>query len=115
MATDIRSQPRVRAYGNSRIEITKRAQDEHEWQNLWREPLNPFPFKWGRTWKHCIEYHVEDFASEAGFFIDILGLQVSAFSPTYAQFTSPDQEFTFAVTAAAEGEPVDRGRRRLSR
>lgn len=103
MATPYRVDPRVRAYGKARIDITRRAQDEAEWQSLWREPRYPFPFTWGGGWKHCIQYTVDDFAAEIGFFIDVLGFPVSAFSPNYAQFTSPDQAFYFGVVATPEG------------
>ena len=103
MATPFRVDPRVRAYGKARIDITRRAQNEMEWQSLWREPRYSFPFTWGGGWKQCIQYTVDDFAAEIGFFIDVLGFPVSAFSPNYAQFTSPDQVFYFGVVAASEG------------
>jgi catechol 2,3-dioxygenase-like lactoylglutathione lyase family enzyme len=66
-------------------------------------PQNPFPFTWGKYWKQCIEYRVDDFAAEAGFFIDILGFPVIAFDPNYAMFTSPAGEFTFAIVQTPEG------------
>lgn len=104
MANTHRVDPRVRAYGKARIDVTRRAQDEREWQSLWREPRYPFPFKFGRDWKLCTQYMVDDFAAEIGFFIDVLGFPVGAFSPKYAQFISPGGEFAFGVLAA-EGIP----------
>jgi catechol 2,3-dioxygenase-like lactoylglutathione lyase family enzyme len=98
--------PRIRAYGKARIDVTRRANDEREWQSLWHEPRYPFPFTWGDGWKQCMQYTVEDFAAEIGFFIDILGFPVSAFSPNYAQFTSPDQAFFFGVVAVQEGGQI---------
>lgn len=37
-----------------------------EWNELWKPPQNEFPFTWGRHWKHCVEYRVDDYAAEAG-------------------------------------------------
>ncbi len=95
--------PKVRAYGKARIDIARRARTRQDWDRLWKRPQFGFPFQWGQHWKHCIEYSVDDFAAEVGFFIDVLGLPVNAFNPDYAMFTSPDLEFFFAVTPAAEG------------
>jgi predicted enzyme related to lactoylglutathione lyase len=94
---------KVRAYGRARIEIAQRAITPQDWDELWKPPQNPFPFTWGKYWKQCIEYRVEDFASEVGFFIDVLGLPVIAFDASYAMFTSPTGEFTFAVVQTPEG------------
>jgi catechol 2,3-dioxygenase-like lactoylglutathione lyase family enzyme len=107
MATQYRVNPRIRAYGKARIDVTRRARDEREWQALWHEPRFPFPFTWGDSLKQCMQYTVEDFAAEIGFFIDILGFPVSAFSTNYAQFTSPDQAFFFAVREGGEITPPD--------
>jgi catechol 2,3-dioxygenase-like lactoylglutathione lyase family enzyme len=62
------------------------------------------PLIWGQAWKHCTEYKVSDFAAEVGFFIDVLGFQVNAFNPGYAMFTSPQEEFYFAVIPALAGD-----------
>jgi catechol 2,3-dioxygenase-like lactoylglutathione lyase family enzyme len=104
MATVFRVDPRIRAYGKARIDVTRRAKDEQEWQKLWKQPRYSFPFDWGNSWKHCIEYKVDDFAAEVGFFIDVLGLPVAAFSPSYAMFTSPEQDFFFSFSVVREGE-----------
>lgn len=96
--------PRFRAYGKARIDIAQRAQTEDDWYNLWKESSNPFPFRWGRNWRQSIEYKVDDFAAEVGFFIDILGLPVNAFDPDYAMFTSPGRDFYFSVVPTFEGE-----------
>ncbi len=96
--------PRFRAYGRARIDIAQRAQSREDWHHLWKEPSNPFPFTWGENWKQCIEYKVDDFAAEVGFFIDILGLPINAFDPDYAMFTSPAKDFYFSVVPAFEEE-----------
>lgn len=104
MATKYHINPRFRAYGKARIDVTRRAKNEHEWQNQWREPMNDFPFTTGAGWQFSFEYKVDDFAAEVGFFIDVLGFSVRAFSPSYAQFTSPDGEICFSVLSTGEGE-----------
>jgi len=98
--------PLVRSYGKARIEITRQAKDEREWQELWRPPQHQLPFRWGRSWKQCVEYTVDDFASEVGFFIDLLGFLVDEFSPSYARLTTPGEEFFFAISARRENEPA---------
>jgi len=96
--------PRVRAYGKARIDITRRAQDEDEWRRLWKGPSQPYPFKPGEAWKFNVLYTVDDFAAEIGFFIDVLGFPVQAFSPSRAHLTSPEVGFTFTILAAREEE-----------
>jgi hypothetical protein len=98
-----RINPRIRAYGKARLDIARRATSRADWDNLWKEPSFPFPFKWGEWWKQCIEYKVDDFAAEVGFFTDILSLPVNAFDPEYAMFTSPAQDFFLAVVPTPEG------------
>lgn len=99
--------PRIRAYGKARLDIARRVQTQEDWDALWRPPTHAFPFTFSSTgsWKQCLEYCVDDFAAEVGFWIDILGLQVIAFSPDYVQFNSPGGEFTFAVATAFDGQP----------
>ena len=104
MATNYPINPRVRALGKARLDIARRAQSPAEWQALWKPPAHPFPFTWGERWKQCVEYRVDDFAAEIGFFIDILGLPVNALDPDYAMFTSPQGDFFFAVVPADEGD-----------
>jgi len=96
--------PLVRSFGKARIEVTRQAKDEQEWQKLWRAPKHSLPFKWSTIWKECVEYKVEDFASEVGFFIDLLGFSVHLFSPSYARLTTPGEDFFFAISACREGE-----------
>lgn len=104
MATKYHINPKMRAYGKARIDITKHAKDEKDWQDNWREQLYFYPFEFADGWKTCFEYKVDDFAAEVGFFMDFLGFPSSAFSPSYAQFTSPDGDFYIGVSALQEGE-----------
>jgi len=104
MATNYPINPRVRAYGKARIDIAQRAQTPADWERLWVNPLHAFPFVWGESWKQCIEYKVDDFAAEVGFFIDVLGLPVNAFGPAYAMFTSPQGDFFFSFIPTPRGE-----------
>ena len=94
--------PKVRAYGRARIDIAKRVVTRQDWETLWKQPQHEFPFKWGKYWKQCIEYRVDDFAAEIGFFIDMLGFPVIAFDPSYAMFSSPAGDFSFAVVQTPE-------------
>jgi catechol 2,3-dioxygenase-like lactoylglutathione lyase family enzyme len=103
MATNYPINPRVRALGKARIDIARRAQTPAEWQKLWKPPAHSFPFRWGESWKQCVEYRVDDFAAEVGFFIDVLGLPVNALDPDYAMFTSPQGDFYFSVVQAEAG------------
>jgi catechol 2,3-dioxygenase-like lactoylglutathione lyase family enzyme len=89
--------PRFRAYGRARLEIAGRAQSQEVWDRLWKPPQNPFPFSWGEGWKHCVEYKVDDFAAEVGFYVDVLGFPVNALDPEHAMFTGPNDEFFIAI------------------
>jgi hypothetical protein len=104
MSTNYPINPRVRAYGKARIDIAERAKNPTDWEKLWKLPSYSFPFVWGESWKQCVEYQVDDFAAEVGFFIDILGFPVNAFDPGYAMFTSPQRDFFFAVVPTPHAE-----------
>ena len=105
MATNYPINPRVRAFGKARIDIARRAKNQAQWEKLWKHPLNSFPFVWGESWKQCVEYRVDDFPAEVGFYIDILGLPVNALDPGYAMFTSPQGDFFISVIPAPLTEP----------
>ncbi len=98
--------PRFRAYGKARLDIARRAHSRQDWERLWKPTMHPFAFRWGTRWKHCIEYRVDDFAAEVGFFIDVLGFPVKAFNESYAMFTSPDEAFYLAILPADERHPA---------
>ena len=94
--------PRFRAYGKARLDIAQRAKTRQDWEELWKSSTNPYPFTWGDSWKHCVEYKVDDFAAEVGFFVDILGLPVNAFDLSYAMFTSPSGDFYIGIVPTPE-------------
>jgi hypothetical protein len=94
--------PNPRELGEARLQATRSSGNREEWNRLWKEPAFKYPFTWGECWQQCMEYRVDDFASEVGFFADILGLPTNAASPDYFMFTSPDHAFFFAITPAEE-------------
>jgi catechol 2,3-dioxygenase-like lactoylglutathione lyase family enzyme len=96
--------PRYRAYGRARIDIIQHVTDQQDWDRLWKSPSNAFPFQWTKGWKQCIEYQVEDYAAEVGFYIDFLGFPVDEFGPQYARLTSPTGDFYLGVEACPEGK-----------
>jgi hypothetical protein len=80
-------------------------QNQQDWDEHWKAPKNMFAITFPKkgSWKQSIEYQVDDYAAEVGFWVDIIGVPVNAFGPDYAQFTGPQGEFTFAVTSTPEG------------
>lgn len=106
MATLYRGIGKVRAHGKARIAITLEARDEADFLKRWHPPVHDYPFEWERDHRFCIEYQVEDFAAEVGFYIDILGITVDSISPSRAQFSSPDQELVLAISALGVDQPV---------
>ncbi|MFZ2098032.1 MAG: VOC family protein [Anaerolineales bacterium] len=97
MLTNYPANPRIRAYGKARLDLAERLKAPADWEKHWKPPSNPFPFTWGQSWKQCVEYRVDDFAVEVGFFIDVLGFPIYALDSGYAMFTSPQNDFFFAV------------------
>jgi catechol 2,3-dioxygenase-like lactoylglutathione lyase family enzyme len=104
MATNYPVNPRVRAFGKARLDIAGRAKNQAQWEKLWKHPAFPFPFVWGESWKQCVEYRVDDFPAEVGFYTDILGLPINALDPSYAMFTSPQGDFFFSVVPTHHSE-----------
>ncbi len=92
-----------RKLGEARIAAARAAKTPADWKRLWPKPANPWGIKWGTCWKACLEYIVEDFAAEVGFFIDVLGFPTNAFDQNYAMFTSPEKDFFFGVVRVSDG------------
>ena len=91
---------KCKSLGEARLKIAAEAKTPEDWERLWNKPAHDYPFKWGDCWKQCIEYFVDDFVSEVGFFIDILGFPPNAFDKCYAMFTSPDRAFYFSIACS---------------
>lgn len=98
--------PRVRAYGRARIDFAKRIHTQEDWDAMWKPPANFFAFAFpgNEAWRFSLDYRVVEYEAEIGFWIDILGFEVLAIGPEYAQFTPPGGSFAFAVVKAAEGQ-----------
>jgi hypothetical protein len=93
MITNYPINPRIRVLGKARLDFAGHTRDPLEWEKRWERPMNPFPFVWGDPWKQCVEYRVDDFPAEVGFFIDVIGFAVNTLDPNYAKFTSPQGDF----------------------
>ncbi len=104
MVTNYPINPRIRAVGKARLDFAGRIQNPSDWEKQWVRPSNSFPFVWGESWKQCVEYRVDDFPAEVGFFIDVLGLSVNALDPDYAMFTSPRGDFFFSILPSPHSE-----------
>jgi hypothetical protein len=104
MVTNYPINPRVRAIGKARLDFASHTKNQIEWEKQWKSPSNQFPFDWGESWKQCVEYRVDDFPAEVGFYIDILGFSVNALDPTYAMFTSPQAEFFISIVPTQPNE-----------
>ena len=98
--------PTARELGEARLDVASKAKTPEDWQTLWAAPLHPFPFKWGTCWKQCIEYVVDDFPAELGFFTDVLGLECNALDESFAMLMGPEAEFYFAIKPSTVDGPA---------
>ncbi|MBC8342460.1 MAG: hypothetical protein H8E61_00585 [Bacteroidetes bacterium] len=80
-------------FGKSRLEFLSKATQSGKAIEKWPSPSHYFPFHFGRFWQMTIEYKVNDFESEVGFFSDILGFRIITLSVNYAMFSVPDNTF----------------------
>src|SRR5580692_6793946 len=93
-----------REYGEKRLEIQAKVKSREDWIAMWYDPINPYVFEWGECWKGNIEYSVDDYAAEVGFWLDMVGLKTNAFGPEFSMVTSPDKQFFFSfVPAGSDG------------
>lgn len=76
------------------------------WKELGESALNHgtagndlLPFTWWTDvdWKQTFQYPVTDLFAEVGFFLDVFGFSMAAFSDDYALFTTPREEFAFSA------------------
>jgi len=77
------------ALGEARIEAARTARTAEDWERLFGRPRQPFPFEWGTCWKGTVQYQVDDFAAEVGFFVDGLGFDTNAFAPDFSVVPTP--------------------------
>ena len=92
-----------RDYGKKRLEIPAKAKSMADWQAMWYDPVHPYTFKWGECWKGNIQYSVDDYDAEVGFWLDVLGLDCNVLSPDFAMINTPDKLFTFSIVTAGPG------------
>jgi len=86
-----------RARGQALIQASTSVKTQEDWINMWKNRPHPFPFKFGKCWKSTIEYIVDDFPAEVGFFLDVMGFTANAFGPDYAMLMNPDGDFYFSL------------------
>jgi hypothetical protein len=98
--------PDARELGMARLQALREMENSEADRRPMNQPAFGYPFTWGDCWKLCMEYRVDDFAAEVGFFADILGFPVNAFSSDSFMFTSPDGAFFFSVVASSDDVPA---------
>lgn len=89
--------------GKERIEFSKSCKSQDDWEK-WESPKNDYAFEYGSCWKSTIEYRVENFEAEVGFFIDVLGTDCVTISENYAMLRGWEQEFAFSVRRPKDDE-----------
>ena len=94
---------RSRALGEARIRLAESIGSPEEWKDRRTAPDSDFPFSLAH-WKHCLCYSVDDYAAEAGFLIDVLGIPATIFGPDNALLNGPDGAFCFQIAGVEEGE-----------
>lgn len=104
---------KCREFGAARLAVAAEAQSPADWERLWKAPAHPFPFTWGSCWKHCVEYRVDDFPLELGFFLDVLGFDSVALAQDFAMLNNEAEEFHVAVRPATNGNATPRDAIRL--
>ena len=97
-----------KSFGNQRIEFVNAANSGTKKWEEWAQPKNPWSHKWGSCWAHQTIYNVNDFPSEAGFFIDILGMDCGVLSAEYgyALINSEDGHFHLGLRPADKEHPA---------
>ena len=95
-----------REYGKKRLEIPAKAKSHADWVAMWYDPVHPYLFKWGECWKGNIQYSVDDYDAEIGFWLDVLGLDSNVLSADFTMVNTPDKIFTFSVVPAGSEGPT---------
>jgi len=95
---------RCRSLGETRLQIARESKSPAEWEKKWRQPQYSFPFNFGEWWTMTVEYQVQDYAAEVGFYTDILSFPINALDRAYAMFTGPNEEFHISVSPCPIGD-----------
>ncbi|HOO97475.1 MAG TPA: hypothetical protein PKV16_07585 [Caldisericia bacterium] len=96
---------KCRELGKARWDAAAKIQSREDYEKLW--PKAPkFPIEFGKCWTHTVEYYVDDFLAEVGFFIDMMGLEANAYQDEYVMLKSPGNEFYFSFWKADENAPA---------
>ncbi len=98
---------RCRAFGEERIEALARCKEPGDFQKLWPAGKADWPFTWGECWKAVPIIHLEDYAAELGFFVDVLGFQSFATWEGGCFLAAPESEFKLGLADTREGTAVD--------
>jgi len=93
-----------RKCGYNRLDIARKAKSPEDWEKLWTPPKYPFGLIWTDWWKMNLEYKVDDYPAEVGFYIDILGCSINALDHAYAMFTSPNEDFHISILPTPTGQ-----------
>lgn len=101
---DVQKRPNLHQLGQQRLASAASATSQEDWSNLVANLPYQFPFDWGNCWRQSTEYRVCDFASEVGFYTDVLGFSILVLSNSYAMFTSPDNAFNVAFVPVTQGD-----------
>ncbi len=101
-STETRTRESLRKLGQARLDIPKQAKTPEDFKRLWTEPAQPFNMKWGDCWTFAPCYHVEDFAAEVGFWLDVMGFDSNAITEDFCMVMDPEKRFTFSIRPASE-------------
>lgn len=94
----------LRAAGKRRLELAREGLGNTEVRERWGRPADLYPFTPGTCWTPHIRYTVDDYESEIGFFVDLLGFEVVAFDDSCAMFRDPEGVFHLQVSPTLESD-----------
>lgn len=89
--------------GENRVNSISDIKSPEEWAEKWQNSVHEFPFNFAECWNMTIEYVVDNFEAELGFYIDILGFSVNALDSAYAMVTGPNDDFHISFVPRAPG------------
>ncbi len=89
--------------GESRVKSISGINSPEEWAEKWLNSVHEFPFDFAECWNMTVEYVVDNFEAELGFYIDILGFSINALDSAYAMVTGPNDDFHVSFVPRAPG------------